>query len=39
MDDPAIRRCISTLKGQIVHPEIGINQEMPYVEFDFSMMD
>ncbi|MCQ4636114.1 alanine dehydrogenase [Anaerovorax odorimutans] len=38
-DDPAIRRCISTLKGQIVHPEIGINQEMPYVEFDLSMLD
>ena len=38
-EDPAVRRCISTLKGQIVHPEIGINQEMPYVEFDFSMLD
>jgi alanine dehydrogenase len=38
MDDPAIRRCISSLGGQIVHPEIGINQEMPYVEFDFSML-
>ena len=38
-DDPAIRRCISTVNGQIVHPEIGINQEMPYTEFDFSMLD
>ncbi len=39
VDDAALRRCISTLKGQIVHPEIGINQEMPYIEFDFSMLD
>ncbi|MEE0744989.1 MAG: alanine dehydrogenase [Anaerovoracaceae bacterium] len=39
MDDAALRRCISTVNGQIVHPEIGINQEMPYVEFDFSMLD
>lgn len=38
MDDAAIRRCISTVNGQIVHPEIGINQEMPYVDFDFSML-
>lgn len=38
-DDPAIRRCISTLKGEIVHKEIGINQEMPYTEFSFEMLD
>lgn len=37
-DDPAIRRCISTLKGKIVHKEIGINQEMPYTEFTFDML-
>lgn len=39
LDNPAIRRCISTLKGQIVHSEIGVNQEMSYVDFDFSMLD
>lgn len=38
-DDPSLRRCISTVNGQIVHSEIGINQEMPYVEFDFNMLE
>lgn len=38
-DDPAIRRCISTLNGEIVHPEIGINQEMPYREFSLDMLE
>lgn len=38
-DDAAIRRCISTVNGQIVHSEIGINQEMPYTQFEFSMLD
>lgn len=38
-DNAEIRRCISTLKGEIVHPEIGINQEMTYREFSFDMLD
>lgn len=38
-EDPSIRRCISTVKGNIVHSEIGINQEMPYTEFSFEMLD
>ena len=37
-DDASIRRCISTVNGQIVHPEIGINQELPYTEFSFDML-
>ncbi|NLD18971.1 MAG: alanine dehydrogenase [Clostridiales bacterium] len=38
-DDSSIKRCISTVKGNIVHSEIGINQEMPYTEFSFDMLD
>lgn len=38
-ENAEIRRCISTLKGEIVHPEIGINQEMPYKKFSFDMLD
>ena len=38
-DNAEIRRCISTLKGEIVHPEIGINQVMPYKEFSLDMLD
>lgn len=39
LENSALRRCVSTLKGDIVHPEIGINQEMPYKEFNPDMLD
>lgn len=32
-------RSISTLRGEIVHPEIGINQGMPYKKFELDMLD
>ncbi|MDR2157235.1 MAG: alanine dehydrogenase [Clostridiales Family XIII bacterium] len=38
-DDASLRRCVSTVNGKIVHPEIGVNQEMPYTVFDLSMLD
>ncbi|MDR3296025.1 MAG: alanine dehydrogenase [Clostridiales Family XIII bacterium] len=39
-DDMAIRRCISTLKGRIVHPEVALNQDMEadYRELDLSLL-
>jgi len=32
-------RSISTFRGEIVHPEIGINQGMPYKNFELDMLD
>lgn len=40
-EDASIRRCISTLKGKIVHPEIALNQEMQseYMELDLDLLE
>jgi alanine dehydrogenase len=39
-DDPAIRRCITTLKGRIVHPEAALNQDMEaeYSDLELSLL-
>lgn len=38
-DDPSLKKSICTLKGQIVHDEVGRNHEMESVPFELSMLD
>ncbi|MDD3704977.1 MAG: alanine dehydrogenase [Clostridiaceae bacterium] len=38
IDDPSLRKSIFTLGGKIVHNEVGINQNMPYTQFDIDML-
>lgn len=38
-EQASLLRSISTLRGEIVHPEIGINQGMPYKSFELDMLD
>jgi alanine dehydrogenase len=38
LDDSSLKKSICTLNGIIVHPEVGINQNLPYTEFTVDML-
>lgn len=33
-DDPIVRNCISTLNGEIVHHEVGVNHQLPHTDLN-----
>jgi alanine dehydrogenase len=37
-NDVIVRNCISTLNGEIVHHEVGINHDMPYTDIKTELL-